>query len=102
MFRLSQIIRNSFIRLQGFLSYRFRQFFAFLYQIFGFLRNLMGFTASPYFLEDEAQGIKQSETKQPVEAEPTKAPPAPATTRRRPDAKMDYYLKLAQPKKTSR
>ncbi len=102
MFRLSQIIQNLFIRLEAFLTYRFRQLFAFLYQLFGFFSKLLGFTESAYFLEDQAQGIKQAETKQPSEAESAKAPSAPDTTRRRPDAKMDYYLKLAQPKKTSR
>jgi hypothetical protein len=101
MFRLTQIIRNSFIRLQGFLSYRLRQFFAFLYQLFSFFSKIFGFTESAYFLEDKAQNIK-AETKQQAEAELAQAPSAPAATRRRPDAKMDYYLKLAQPKKTSR
>jgi len=101
MFRLSQIIRNSFIRIEGFLTYQFRKLFGFLYQLFSFFSKLFGFTESAYFLEDKAQNIK-AETKQQAEAELAQPPSAPATTRRRPDAKMDYYLKLAQPKKTSR
>ncbi len=101
MFRLIQIIRNSFIRIEGFLTYQFRKLFGFLYQIFSLLSKLFGFTESAYFLEDKAQSIKQAETKQQAEAELAQVPSAPATTRRRPDAKMDYYLKLAQQKKTS-
>ena len=104
MFRLIQLIRNSFIRIEGFLTYQFRKLFGFLYQIFSFFSKLFGFTESAYFLEDKAQSIKQAETetKQQAETEVAQAPSAPATTRRRPDAKMDYYLKLAQPKKISR
>ena len=93
MFRLSQIIRNFFIRLEGFISYQFRKLFGFLYQIFAFFSKLFGFTESQYFLENQAEGIKQAET----------AVKTPSTSdRRHPDAKMDYYLKLAQPKKTSK
>jgi hypothetical protein len=101
MFRLIQIIQNLFIRLEGFLTYQLRKLFSFLYQSFGFFSKLFGFTESKYFLENEAKNIKQAETKQLSEAESGKAPSSPALTRRRPDAKMDYYLKLAQPKKTS-
>ena len=101
MFRLIQVMRNFFIRIEGFLTYQLKKFFGFLAQIFGFFGNLFGFTQeSQYFLEDQAQNIKQVETKQP--AEPATPSSDPAFTRRRPDAQMDYYLKLAQPKKTSK
>ena len=101
MFRLIQVMRNLFIRIEGFLTYQLRKLFGFLAQIFGFFGKLFGFTQdSQYFLEEQAQNIKQVETKQP--AEPAKTSPDTTTTRRRPDANMDYYLKLAQPKKTSK
>jgi hypothetical protein len=101
MFRLIQVMRNLFIRIEGLLTYQLRKLFGFLAQIFGFFGKLFGFTQeSQYFLEDQAQNIKQVETKQPVE--PTKTSSDTTTTRRRPDANMDYYLKLAQPKKTSK
>ena len=101
MFRLIQVMRNLFIRIEGLLTYQLRKLFGFLAQIFGFFGKLFGFTQeSQYFLEDQAQNIKQVETKQP--AEPAKTSLEPAFTRRRPDAQMDYYLKLAQPKKTSK
>lgn len=101
MFRLIQVMRNLFIRIEGFITYQLRKFFGFLNQIFGFFAKLFGFTQeSQYFLEDQAQNTKQVETKQLVEA--AKTSPDTVSTRRRPDAKMDYYLKLAQPKKASK
>ncbi len=100
MFRLIQVMRNLFIRFEGFLTYQLRKLFGFLAQIFGFFKNIFGFTQeSQYLMEDQAQSIKQVETKQPAE---TATASDTASTRRRPDAKMDYYLKLAQPKKTSK
>ncbi len=102
MFRLIQVIRNLFIRIEGFLTYQLRKLFGFLNLIFGFLGKLFGFTQeSQYFLEDQAQNIKQVD-KQQAEASTAQTPSDPAATRRRPDAKMDYYLKLAQPKKASK
>lgn len=100
MLRLIQVMRNLFIRFEGFLTYQLRKLFGFFAQIFGFFGNLFGFTQeSQYLIEDQPQNIKQVETKQPAE---TATSSDTAFTRRRPDAKMDYYLKLAQPKKTSK
>lgn len=106
MFRLRQILQNSWIRFEGFL-YRFfgffRQIFSFLYQRFVVVLQLLGFTKSEYFLEsEEVKEIKPVQTKQSTEAEPDKAQSTPTATRRRPDAKMEYYLKMARPKKASR
>ena len=106
MFRLRQILQNSWIRFEGFL-YRFfgffRQFFSFLYQRFVVLLQLLGFTNSGYFLEsEEVKDTKSVQTKQVTQAEPDKAQSTPTATRRRPDAKMDYYLNMARPKKASR
>ncbi|MFH7024520.1 MAG: hypothetical protein ACHBN1_03755 [Heteroscytonema crispum UTEX LB 1556] len=53
-------------------------------------------TSSNYFLEsDEAQGIKQAEAKQPIEAKQDTAPETSTTTRRLKNAKMGYYLNMA-------
>lgn len=106
MFRLRQILQNSWIRFEGFL-YRFfgffRQIFSFLYQRLVVVLQSLGFTNSGYFLEsEEVKEIKPVQTKQPTEAEPDKAQSTPTDTRRRPDAKMDYYLNMARPKKASR
>lgn len=105
MYRLIQIIRNSFIRLEG-LLYQifglFRKLFGWLNQIFIFVSQLLGFTESQYFLEDEAQGIKSGKAEPDKAAEaPQYSPPAASATRRRPDPSMDYFLKLARQEKTS-
>ena len=106
MFRLRQILQNSWIRFEGFL-YRFfglfRQLFSFLYQRFVVLLQLLGFTNSGYFLEsEEVKDTKSVQTKQVTQAELDKAQSTPTATRRRPDAKMDYYLNMARLKKASR
>lgn len=103
MSRLIQIIRNSFIRLEG-LIYQIFGFFSKLFgQLFNFLSKVFGFTESQYFLEDSPQGIKPSEAKPDVAASaPQNEPNSEGTTRRRPDANMDYYLKLARQEKTSK
>ena len=102
-FRVIQIIRNSFIRLEGFLSQLFSNLFSFLSRLFSVISKLLGFTTPSYFIElDEDRGRKSDQTKQLSEAEPAEANSAPATTRRRPDAKMDYFLNLAQQTKTSK
>lgn len=104
MFRLPQILQNSWIRFEGFL-YRifgfFRQFFAFLYQRFVALLQLLGFTNSGYFLEsDPPKDIKPAQTQQMNKAESETAS-APTENRRRPDAKMEYYLNMVRQTKNS-
>lgn len=103
MSRLIQIIRNSFIRLEG-LIYQIFGFFGKLFgQLFNFLSKVFGFTESQYFLEDLPQNIKPSEAKLDIAASaPQNEPNSEPTTRRRPDANMDYYLKLARQEKTSK
>lgn len=106
MFRLRQILQNSWIRFEGFV-YRFfglfRQIFSFLYQRFVVLLQLLGFTKSGYFLESEqVKDVKPVQTKQLTQVEPDKNQSTPTATRRRPDAKMEYYLNMARPKKASR
>lgn len=105
MFRLTPFIRNSFIRLEGLLYQLFgflSQLFALLNQRFNFIKKLLGFTESQYFLEDSAQSIKQAEAKSEIAATPAQSsPPTASSTRRRPDANIEYFRKLARQSKTS-
>lgn len=95
MFRITQIIRNSFIRLEG-LIYQLFGVFRKLFSQLGFLSKLLGFTESKDLIEPE-----QTRSVKLGEEEAVTAQSAPAASRRRPDGKMDYYLKLAQNSKTS-
>ncbi|NMG06834.1 threonine dehydratase [Brasilonema sp. UFV-L1] len=98
---LTQIIRNLFIRLEGFFSVVFRTVFNFLGNLFGFFGRLFGFSNSGYFLEaDQQQSIKRETTQQSVSTEASKASQTP-TTSRRPNPQMDYYRKMAQEVKKS-
>ena len=106
MSRLIPIIRNSYIRLEGLLYQIFsfvKQIFVWLNQQLKSLSKLLGLTESQYLLEDEAQRQKSSaaEPELPVST-PQNSPPTPNVTRRRPDASMDYFRKLAQQVKTSK
>ncbi len=98
MLRLTQIIRNLFLRFEGLFGVLFQGISNFFGNIFGFFANLFGFTKSGYFLEsDEVQGIKQVSAKEPIETNQDNTPKIPATTPRRPNAKIeDYYLNMAR------
>lgn len=97
MFRLNQIIRNSFIRLGAFFAVFFTKLSSLWKNIFGFFAKLLGFSQSEYFLEsNDAQGVKRDSPKQSTQAEPAKANVAIATTRRRPNPQMDYFLDMAR------
>lgn len=102
MLRLQQIIQNLFIRLEGFL-YRifgfFRQIFDFFSQRVILLLQFLGLTKSGYFLEDEVKDIKPTQTTQ-TQTQSQKAESA-TNNRRRPDAKMDYYLNMVRQTKDS-
>ncbi|MGI8504264.1 MAG: threonine dehydratase [Hassallia sp.] len=97
MFRVTQIFRNLFLRLEG-LLYQFFGFIKKLFnQVFAFFTKLFGFSQSEYYLEsDEAQGIKGNYIKQPTATEPEISSPARVSNRRRPDPKMEYYRNLAR------
>lgn len=99
MYRLTQIIQNSYIRIEGLISQIFRALLGSLSQIFSFLSKILGFT-SPSYLPEETQEVKPAKA-EPVVATsaPQDSPPTATDTRRRPDASMDYFLKMAQPKK---
>ncbi|MGL4619425.1 threonine dehydratase [Chroococcidiopsis sp.] len=99
MDRLQQLLRNSFIRVEGL-----------LYQIFGFLRKIwgffyqrlliwlqvLGFSNSSYYVESERQNhIESAEDRQITEIKSEKIEPSFTPNRRRPDPQMEYYRKLA-------
>ncbi len=98
MYRLTQIIRNSYIRIEGLLYQIFRNVFGSLNQLFNFLSKLLGF-ASPQYLPEEAQKVKPVTEPVVAASAPQNSPPTTSDPRRRPDASMDYFLKMAQPKK---
>ncbi len=107
MFRLTQILQNSLIRLGGWLYQFFnlmKNLFSWLKQLLIFLGKLLGFTDEQDFLEtNEEQSLKPTEKEVDV---PSKAnlglQGADSTTRRRPDSKMKDFIKMAQQLKTSR
>lgn len=120
MSRLIQIIRNTFIRLEGLLYRIFGflgQLFSWLLRQLSFLGKLLGLGESQYLQEDEAQRPQPAKAKLDVTAagevlgsrqvkqpapEPQSTPLTASSTRRRPDASMDYFLKLAQQRKTAK
>lgn len=104
MFRLPQIVRNSFIRLEGLLYQFFGLFgklFGWFNQLLQFLSRLFGFDKTQYYLENEAQAGKPSETKSDTAIASAPQDSAANTTRRRPDASMDYFLKMTRQDKKS-
>ncbi|MBW4688262.1 MAG: threonine dehydratase [Komarekiella atlantica HA4396-MV6] len=98
MLRITQILRNSFIRLEGFFSVIFNSFSNFARNLLGFFAGVFGFTKPGYFLEsDDAQGIKQTSAKQLSEKPQDNTPATSTTTRRRSNAKIeDYYINMAR------
>ncbi|MEH2248570.1 threonine dehydratase [Nostoc sp.] len=98
MFRLTQTVRNLFLRFQGLFGVLFQSISDFVGNIFGFFAKLFGFSSSGYFLEsDQVQSIKQASAKEPIETNQDNTPKIPVTNRRRPNAKLDdYYLNMAR------
>lgn len=98
MFRVTQIIRNSFLRLEGFLGIIFKTVFSLVGNFLGFFGRIFGFTQPNYFLESEqAQGIKQAAKPEVIQPVQEKVPETPATSPRRRNTKMDdYYLNMAR------
>lgn len=99
MFRLTQLIRNLYLRLEGWIGVIFKSLFGVVGKIFDFFGKLFGFSKPGYFLEsDEATGIQRNTEKEPIKSNQTQTPPEiPTTIRRRPQAKMDdYYLNMAR------
>jgi len=107
MSRLNQTIRNSFIRVEGLIYQLFGIFgklFDRLNQFRKFFGRLFGFDESKYFLGDEAQAAKSTTAEKdvPVSIPQSSSPAASSSTRRRPDANMERFLKMAEPKKASK
>ncbi|MBN3944541.1 MAG: threonine dehydratase [Nostoc sp.] len=98
MLRLTQIIRNLFLRFEGLFGVLFQSISNFFGNLFGFFAKLFGFSQSGYFLEsDQVQGIKQASVKQPIQTNRDNTGKIPATNRRRSNAKLDdYYLNMAR------
>ena len=98
MFRLTQTVRNLFIRIQGLFGVLFQSVSNLFGNFFGFFGNLFGFNSSGYFLEsDQQQGIKQASAKEQIETNQDNTPKISATTRRRSNAKVDdYFLNMAR------
>jgi hypothetical protein len=98
MLRLTQSIRNLFLRIEGLFGVLFKSVSNFVGIVFGFFAKLFGFTKSGYFLEsDEVQGIKQASAKEPIATNRDNTAKLLTTNRRRPNAKIDdYYLNMAR------
>lgn len=99
MLRLNQIFRNSFIRVEGLLY----QFFGFFKNLFGWLIQRLSFLGRVLGFANEVQSLEltEDEPKIPAKAS-TNMPPTASTTRRRPDPKMEDFLKMARQVKTSK
>lgn len=97
MDRLPQFLRNFFIRIEGFLTVFLRILTNFFRNVFVFFANVFGYNSSTSFLEsDEAQSVKRTSSKEIAETKQDNTLETPATKRRRPEGKMDYYLKMAR------
>ncbi|WP_445633909.1 Threonine dehydratase [Nostoc sp. DSM 114161] len=95
MLPITQILRNFFLRLEGFLSVVFKPLVNFVKNFFGFFTKAFGLTSSNYFLEsDQAQDIN----KEPIQTVQNTTPEPSATTRRRRNTKKidDYYINMAR------
>ena len=101
MFRLQQLIPNTFLRILGFFQRLFTNILSFFAGFFGGLAKVLGLTEAADFLEfEDAKGIQAAQTQQ-TETAPTPAQPSPSASRRRPDPNMDYFRNLAREIRTS-
>lgn len=98
MDRLTQIIRNFFIRFEAFFSVLFKSVVSFFSNIVGFFAKLFGYTSSDYYLEtDTAQTLKRGSEEQPKQINQSTTTETPTAIRRRPKSKVDdYYLNMAR------
>jgi hypothetical protein len=100
MFRVTQVVRNSLIRVLAFISVSF----GFLGKLFGstfdFIGRSLGFKTSEYFLEsDEANTLKKIQAKPVVKAEPSQPVTTTSTSNSKPrrnDPNMDYFRNMAK------
>ncbi|AFY46635.1 hypothetical protein Nos7524_0729 [Nostoc sp. PCC 7524] len=97
MARLTQIIQNTLIRVTAFVSVLFKNIFGLIRNVFNAVARLFGFNKPSYFLEsEEAQSVKKYSEKQPTITQADTTPNISTSDRRRPNAKMDYYIKMAR------
>ncbi|NJL62569.1 MAG: threonine dehydratase [Methylacidiphilales bacterium] len=95
---ITQIIRNFFLRVGGFLSVFFKSFANSIKNLVAFFAKFIGITQSDYFLEsNEVQSLKRVEAKQQIKSGQDSIAETPTTNRRRSNAKIDdYFLKMAR------
>ncbi|WP_224087438.1 threonine dehydratase [Nostoc sp. MS1] len=99
MSRLTQILRNFYIRLEALFGVFFKGLFGFIGKIFSFFAGLFGLTQPDYFLgTDEAQSTKKASLQEPVANVKNATPETFVTSRRRPNSKKidDYYMNMAR------
>ncbi|MEA5567312.1 threonine dehydratase [Anabaena sp. UHCC 0399] len=97
MARLAQVIQNTFIRLVAFLSFFFKKTFDFISSLFNGFANLFGLNKPSYFLEsEEVQSTKKYSDQESITTQLDTKPEILTSVRRRPNTKMDYYVKMAR------
>ncbi|QLE54385.1 threonine dehydratase [Nostoc sp. TCL26-01] len=98
MNRLTQILQNTFIRVEGLFSVIFGSIFSFFGNIFGTFARVAGLNLnqSSYYLESEPTQNTQQSLEKPS-TKPTQNPTVESSSsqRRRPNTTMDYYRKMA-------
>lgn len=98
MYRITQIIRNLFLRIEAFFSVFIKNTGNFLKTVGSFFAGLFGFTESQYFLDsDEAQTTKRVEPKPTIQAKQDNN--QTTTNNRRSDKNKkidDYFLRMAR------
>jgi hypothetical protein len=97
MARLTQVIQNTFIRLIAFLSVIFKKAWNLISRLFNAFANLFGLNKTSYFLESEAvQSTSKYSDTQLMKTQVDTKSEISNSGRRRPNAKMDYYIKMAR------
>ncbi|MBW4643106.1 MAG: threonine dehydratase [Goleter apudmare HA4340-LM2] len=98
MFRLTQIIRNLFIRFEAWFGVVLQSFANLFKKFFGFFAKVFGLTSPNYFLEStEVQDTKQTKAEQPTATIQNSTTDTPTTVPRRANSKLDnYYLNMAR------
>lgn len=99
MYRLQQLLQNSFIRLEGLLYQTFgliRKIFGFFYLRLVALLQLLGFSKSSYYVEsDSLNSAELAENQQVTGVKPEKSDSNFTPNRRPPNPQMEYYRNLA-------
>lgn len=97
MTRLIQIIQNTFIRVIAFSSVIFQNVVTFIGGIFKATANLLGLNNPSYFLKSEdANSTKKISNQQLSTTQLDNKTEISTSNRRRPNVKMEYYMKMAQ------